>query len=252
MNKLGFMVTCYDEVNAIDIALTSLRHHYLTETVFIFCEGDESSFFYLKRKHNATICKVCDSQSNILKLSDANYSDDDIESVEFAMREFLFRISFILSQSPEKIDYLVLHCPDTLIRGQINIPEGSGLLGSCVNRYFPEKLNQVLIKHGGIRVEYFGAVPAILNVEDFQKAYEKILNKPTIIRELAEASCYAFSHDILMSILFSLIGKKEEYNPQIVECGRNPNWMETDCPIVHQFRTFYPKRKTKYKSQEDA
>lgn len=247
-SKLGFMVTCYDEVNAIDIAMTSLRHYYPDAPITLFCEKDYNTFSEVCRKHSIKQGVSEDTQSPLLRLTEENYTEEDFKKVEKAICEFLFRVDYSSYTTP--VEYLCLHCPDTLIRGEIEIPEGSGLLGSRVNQYFPAKLNEVLLKNGGIKVGDFGAVPAILNVSDFQQAYKKILSKPTTIKELAEASCYAFSHDIMMSILFSLIGKREEYNPQIVECGRNPYWMETDCPIIHQFRTFYPKRKTKYKSQE--
>jgi len=246
MNKLGFVITCFDEVNAIDMALTSLRYHYPEEGVVVFCEGDVEAFDFMGAKHEARICKSSDTQSHLLKLSDQNYKQEDQFNVELAMKVLLTRIS--LACSWNDCEYLLLHCPDTLIRGKISIPDGSGLLGSLVNPYFIPKINNVLVKYGGIPVAAFGAVPAIFNVADFRKAYQIIKNRPIILTELAEASCYSFSHDIFMSCLFSLIGKREEYNPQIVECGRNPNWMQTDCPIIHQFRTFYPKRKTKYGS----
>lgn len=240
------MVTCYDEVNAIDVALTSLRHFYPYEGVAIFCEGNVEDFDFMREKHNARVCESADTQSPLLKLSDSNYKKEDQFNVELAMKVLLTRIS--LACSWNDCEYLLLHCPDTLIRGKINIPEGSGFLGSLVNTYFISKINEVLLKHGGIEVAAFGAVPAIFNVADLRKAHQIIKDKPEILTELAEASCYAFSHDIFVSCLFSLIGKREEYNSEIVECGRNPNWMQTDHPIVHQFRTFYPKRKTKYGS----
>lgn len=250
MHKLGFMVTCYDEVNAIDIALTSLRHYYPKEGITIFCEGDAKDFEHIRDKHKAKVLQSSDTQSPLLKLSDNNYTQEDFKKVKTAMSVLLSRIS--LACSLNDCEYLLLHCPDTLIRGEINIPDGAGLLGSRVNSYFINKINDVLLKYGGVSVSEFGAVPAIFNVTDFRKAHEIIKNNETILKELAEASCYSFSHDIFIAILFSLIGKREEYNPQIVECDRNPHWIGTDCPIVHQFRTFYPKRKTKYKSQEDA
>lgn len=249
MHKLAFMVTCFDEVNAIDIAMTSLRHFYPKEFVTLYCEGDFQDFEFMRDKHNVRVIQGADTQSQILKLSEQNYADKDIAKVKTAMSVLLSRISLACSWGD--CEYLLLHCPDTLIRGEINISEGTGLLGSRVNPYFIPKINDVLLKYGGISISEFGAVPAIFNVADFRKAHQIIKNNPTILKELAEASCYSFSHDIFIAILFSLIGKREEYNPQIVECGRNPNWINTDCPIVHQFRTFYPRRKTKYKSQEN-
>lgn len=249
MSKLAFMITCFDEVNAIDVALTSLRHFYPEEKVVIFCEGNHEDFLYLKEKHNVNVLQGLDTQSPLLKLNEKNYKEEDFAKVEKAIRVLLGRISFTADYSNS--EYILLHCPDTLIRGEIEIPQDSGLLGSCVNRYFIENINKVLVDNGGIEVFYFGAVPAIFSVKDFKKAKEILLNNVDLISKLAEASCYSFSHDIFMSILFSLIGKREEFNPQIIECGRNTNWIESGCPIIHQFRTFYPKRTTKYKSQEN-
>lgn len=250
LNKLSFMITCFDEVNAIDVALTSLRHFYPEEKVIIFCEGKSKDFAYLENKYNVEIHQADDTQSPLLRLSEQNYSKEDHIKVEYAMRVLIDRITITAKQSQS--EYILLHCPDTLIRGEIEIPENAGLLGSCVNRYFINNINKVLLRNGGIEVNYFGAVPAIFNVQDFIKAKEILLNTEGLIKELAEASCYSFSHDIFASILFSLIGKREEFNPQIIECGRNTNWMDSGCPIIHQFRTFYPKRTTKYKSQENA
>jgi hypothetical protein len=248
MSKLAFMITCFDEVDAIDVALTSLRHFYPDESVCLFCEGNVKDFDFAESKHKATVMQGFDSQSPLLKLSDQNYTKQDAIKVERAVRILIDRITHTAEISGA--DYILLHCPDTLIRGKATIPEGSGLLGSCVNRYFIEKINQVLIKYGGIPVSFFGAVPAIFNVKDFLKAKEILLNNKDLIEELSDASCYTFSHDIFMSIVFSLIGKKEEFNPEIIECGRSTNWMESGCPVIHQFRCFYPKRTTKYNSQQ--
>lgn len=250
MSKLAFMITCFDEVNAIDVALTSLRHHYPNEYVNVFCEGDAKDFLFLEKKHNVSVIQGFDSQSPLLKMSDKDYDKTKSLKVETAVRILIDRINLTIEDS--KADYILLHCPDTLIRGKFEIPDGSGLLGSCVNRYFFKATNDVLLKYGGLEVNYFGAVPAIFNTKDFLQAKQILENNKTLIQELCDSSCYTFSHDIFMSIVFSLIGKREEFNPQIIECGRSTNWMESGCPIIHQFRTFYPKRKTKYKSQENA
>ncbi|MDB4314576.1 hypothetical protein N9955_00955 [bacterium] len=249
MKKIAFLITCFDEVNAIDVAITSLRQHYPDSTVNIFCEGDSSQFSNIADKHGANLFPSHDSQSCLLGLSESNYKKEDEPNVENAMMLLLDRIRTTAEFS--QADYILLHCPDTLIRGKIDIKDGAGLLGSCVNKYFPERVNEVLVKYGGVRVDCFGAVPAIFNVQDFYKAYDLIRLHENILSELAAASCYAFSHDIFMSILFSLIGKNEEFNPQITECERNIGWMQSNCPIIHQFRCFYPKRTSKYKANEE-
>jgi hypothetical protein len=249
MKKLAFMITCYDEVSAIDIAITSLRHYYSNSPVFLFCEKDSEEFKDVCIKHNIFQGESEDTQSPLLRLNEANYSQEDVPKVKRAIEVFLNRV-YESCLNSKNCEYMLLHCPDTLIRGIINIPDGTGLFGSCINHYFSSSTNQILAEYGGVHIDYFGAVPAIFNIEDFYKSYKIIQNNPELIQKLAQSWIWSFSHDIIMPILFSLIGKKEEFNSQAEHCSLNPNWMDSGCPIVHQFRTFYPKRKTKYKSQE--
>lgn len=249
MNKLGFMITCYDEVNAIDVALCSLRQNYPDAPVSLFCEKDDQEFKNICFKHNVFQGESEDTQSSLLRLSEYNYSKEDIVKVERAIQVFLNRV-YLSCLHAKDCQYMLLHCPDTLIRGVIDIPDGTGLFGSCINHYFSSSTNQILLEYGGIHIDYFGAVPAVFSIENFHKSYKIIQNNPELVRKLAESWIWSFSHDIIMPILFSLIGKKEEFNSQTEHCSLNPNWMDSGCPIVHQFRTFYPKRKTKYKSQE--
>ena len=50
-------------------------------------------------------------------------------------------------------------------------------------------------------------------------------------------------YDALLSILFGFIGVEEEFNPDITECFRNPNWENSSHPLLHQFRKYYPSKK---------
>ena len=43
----------------------------------------------------------------------------------------------------------------------------------------------------------------------------------------------------LLPLMFALVGEEETFNPDIVECNRNPNWKNTAQPLVHQFKEFY-------------
>jgi hypothetical protein len=133
-----------------------------------------------------------------------------------------------------------------LIRGVLNIPENTGLLGSTVNKYFSSETNKILVANGGIPINFFGAVPAIFNTADFIKAKKILYDAPNLLSDLCYSFYAIFSHDILMPILFSLIGKSETYNPDITECNRNPYWEHSHHPLVHQFRVFYPTRTSKY------
>jgi hypothetical protein len=143
-----------------------------------------------------------------------------------------------------------MHCPDTLIRGNLTIPEDSHLLGSRINNYFFPEINNVLSKYNAKTITAFGAVPAIFKTEDFLKAKDIFLKHDELLNEICSKFYAVFSHDIFLPIIFSLINQEEVYNPDIIECSRNQNWISSQHPLVHQFRFFYPKRKNKYNSYD--
>jgi hypothetical protein len=245
-NDLGIFVTCFDEVEAIRYALASCRKFYPTNPIYLTTESDKD-FSFLSELGNIQINKGEDTMGGVLGI---RHDNDDfrlpdqqakIKKATFALIERLeLAIPFLDSE------YIILHCPDTLIRGKLNIPSGTGLLGSTVNKYFSGDTNNIIVKNGGIPISNFGAVPAIFSTNDFLKAKDKLLNTPNLIDELCYSFYAVFSHDIIMPILFALIGKLEEFNPDITECGRNPLWEHSHHPLVHQFRRFYPQRTAKY------
>jgi hypothetical protein len=248
-NKLGIFVTCFDETKAIEQALLSLKSIYPDIPIYLTHESDEDFSFLNDKISNIVINKGEDSMGPVLGLSENNYqSEKQQESIKNASLTLInIFINYINHLDSE---YILLHCPDTFIRGKLNIPENSGLLGSQVNRYFPDSTNEILIKNGGIPIHFFGAVPAIFNTDDFLRAKDILLSDGKIIDDLCKSFYAIFSHDILMPILFSLIGKSEEFNSEIVECERNYNWQNTSHPLIHQFRFFYPNRTSKYKVNE--
>lgn len=145
-------------------------------------------------------------------------------------------------------EYMVMLDPDAVIRGQLNIPDGSGLLGCRANSNPPllAEMNRVLENHGGIKMTAWGATPAIFNVEKFIKGKNILRNTPSLLSQLSNSFYAIFAHDILMGIIFSLIGESEEFNPDIVQCSTSPLWHLSNQPLLHQFRVFYPHRNTKY------
>ena len=48
-----------------------------------------------------------------------------------------------------------------------------------------------------------------------------------------------YAHDLLLPTLFALVGEEETFNPEIIECNRDPNWRSKPNPLVHQFKDFY-------------
>lgn len=247
--KLGLFVTCYDEIEAIRFALNSANNIYKNIPIYVNCESNEDLSCLYEDGLNVSINYYEDTLSGVLGITEHSYlTEQNQKNIIKATKAILDRIedsiNFLNSE------YILLHCPDTLIRGELTIPKNSYLLGSRVNGFSWETINQLLIQNGGVRITHFGAVPAIFKTETFLLGLEKAKSIPYFIEKLSQAFYVPFSHDILIPIIFSLVGKIEEFNSDIVECTRNPNWSKTNHPLVHQFREKYPPRKSKYKVNE--
>ena len=48
-----------------------------------------------------------------------------------------------------------------------------------------------------------------------------------------------YAHDVLLPLVFALVGEEETLNLDIVECNRNSNWRNSGHPLVHQYKEFY-------------
>lgn len=142
--------------------------------------------------------------------------------------------------------------PDAIVRGELSIPNGAGLLGCRCNKHTwaIEKLNNTLESYGGIRMTAWGATPAIVNVEKFKIGANKLLTTPNLINDLCKSFYWFCAHDILLGCIFSLIGEEEVFNPELLQIGLVDNWRQHKHPLIHQFREYYPPRKSKYKINE--
>lgn len=250
-SKLGLFVTCFDEVEAIRFALNSANNIYNNIPIYVNCESGVDLSCLKQDGLNVSINYYEDTLSSVLGITENSYLiDQNQKNIIRATEEILKRIEHSLNFLDS--EYILLHCPDTLIRGKLTIPEDSYLLGSRVNMFSWESVNQLLIQNDGLRITHFGAVPAIFKTSTFLQGLYRLRSIPNFIELLAKAFYVPFSHDILIPILFSLVGKLEEFNSDIVECTRNPNWAKTDHPLVHQFREKYPPRKSKYKVNENV
>ena len=249
MNKLGVYTLCYDEVQAIHFAYNSLRDFYPDSPIYLNSESNLDFNFlktYFKKIH---IENVEDTQSGIFKFKPGDHvlNENRIKNKN-AVINLISRLkkAFEFLQS----DYVIMHCPDTLVRNKLTIPEGSVLLGSNVNNYFFEDVNNVISNYGGSPISNFGAVPAIFNVQKFMDCLNKFESNMKMLDDLCSVFYACHSHDIIIPIIFSLGHFREEFNPDITECTRNPNWLDSDHSLLHQFRYFYPNRKTKYSNEK--
>jgi hypothetical protein len=247
-NKLGIFMTYYDETKAIKYAISSLRRFYKDSPIFVVYESEED-FSFLKKDPYTVFNKGEDTMGPVLGITDQNFlTEKNQKNIKIATLAVIERLTKAIEYFDS--EYILQHCPDSLIRGKLTIPDGTGLLGSRVNQYFSNDTNEVLIRYGGTPITAFGAVPAIFNTEDFLKAKDIFLKEETLLNDLCESWYPIFCHDILLPILFSLIGKSETFNSEITECGRNPYWENSGHPLLHQFRFFYPHRTSKYKVNE--
>lgn len=242
-------MTFYDETKAIKYAISSLRRFYPDSPIYVTYESDED-FSFLKKDQYTIFNKGDDTMGPVLGINDENFlTEKNQKNIKIATLAVIERLTKAIEYFDS--EYILQHCPDSLIRGKLTIPENTGLLGSRVNQYFSGATNEVLVKYGGIPITAFGAVPAIFNTDDFLKAKDVFLKNENLLDELCKSWYPIFSHDILLPILFSLIGKSETFNPEITECERNPYWQTSNHPLIHQFRLYYPPRTSKYKVNEN-
>lgn len=248
--KLGVFFTCFDEFEATRVSLNHLKSVYPDIPVYLVYEGD-INFKVLEREiSNLTVNQVPDTMSEALRINFPHFhSPKDQAVMKKALLAVIERLEAAISHN--RSEYILMLDPDAIVHGKLTIPN-VGLLGCrCnVNPGVLSELNKTLTKYGGIEITAWGATPAIFNVEKFLKAKTILLNTPNLVDELCMSFYWMFAHDILLASLFSLIGESETFNPELLQCEYNPNLSPADYPLLHQFRKYYPKRTSKYKSRQ--
>jgi hypothetical protein len=242
--KFGVLFTCFDEIEAVDYSISTLKQVYPDVKIFLVSEKEDFSF--LEKKYSKIYTTVEeDTMSSTFKITDRNFLEEEHQkniktSVEATLKRILKAISYC------DTEYLLMMDPDALVRGELNIPNGVKLLGSKVNKPAPIKTNDVLKKvNGSIFLDGWGATPGIFECQTFLKAYNVLIKNEFILDELCKSFYALYAHDFLIPVLFALIGEEESFNPDIIECNRVHEWFYLKNPLVHQFKEFYPKRVNK-------
>ncbi len=240
MTTLGVLVTCYNEVRAVEYSLTSFRKIYPSTNIYLATESHDSDYSSLLHLNNISINHVDDTMYFIKEVTDQNFLEPHFqEKILFATRSFLNRVKQAIEYCQS--DYLLLMDPDTLVRGPLSIPQEAKLLGSRINLGLPTALRMILTQTpGAIDINCWGATPAIIHCDTFLKSYKYVMEQdPTFLPRIAKTFYAIFAHDVILPILFALQGEQEVFNSQIVECNRNPYWQKTSHPLVHQFKYLY-------------
>jgi hypothetical protein len=238
MDKLCVFLTCFDEKKAVEFLLQKLHEIYPNINVYIVSEKVDLT--YLENNfNNLKFNLVEDTMSKTFEVTDQNFREEihqnNIKKCALAVIERLKNCIECFDS-----EYILMMDPDTLVRGKLNIPEDVKLLGSRINVGFPKEIHEVLFSVEGSRViDSWGATPAIFHTKTFIKAYNFIKENDYILNKLCQAFYAIFAHDVLLPLLFALIGEEETFNPDIIECNRNFNWENTSNPLVHQFKLYY-------------
>lgn len=237
--KLGFFFSCYKENRAVENSLSELRKHYPDNPIYLVSDGG-SDFNYLKDLYdNLFVSLEEDTMSSTFNITDQNWREEVHQNV---IRQATYAVLNRLERAIEycQTDYILMMDPDALVRGQLNIPEGVKLLGSRVNTGLPVELQVVLSRIPGAKViNCWGATPALFETKTFMDSWSRLKSSPEVMDAFIDSFYAIYAHDVLLPLIFALVGEEETFNPDIVECNRNPNWRNTTQPLVHQFKEFY-------------
>ena len=239
MTKLGAFYSCYKEINAVNYSIDRLKKVYPNIPIYLVSDGGED-FSYLESKYtNIKTIMDIDTMSSTFKITDQNFREEfHQENIKKCALTVLNRLKNAIEYC--KSDYILMMDPDTLVIGELNIPYDSKLLGSRVNHGLPKEYKDILSSFDGSKViNHWGATPAIFEINSFLKAYDNIFNNMNIFDKLCKSFYAMYAHDVLLPTIYALIGLEEEFNPDIVECNRDPNWEQTNKPLIHQFKKYY-------------
>lgn len=248
MTSLGFFFSCYKERKAVEYSLSELVKHYPESPIYLVSDGG-LDYSYLKDTYkNLSTSLEQDTMSETFKITAGpsgcnktigNYAEDYYQDV---IKKCTLAVLNRLESAIEycKTDYILMMDPDTLVRGKLTIPEGSKLLGSRINQGLPRGLKNILARVEGAKViDCWGATPAIFEAQTFMKSWSMFKYTPELLDMMAKEFYAIYAHDVLLPIIFALVGEEETFNPDIIECSRNPFWIEHPNPLVHQFKKYY-------------
>jgi hypothetical protein len=239
MNKLGIVYTCYNEKKAIEYSLKILNSIYPDIKVYLASDGG-LNYSYLEKEYNNLKTVVENDTFSLAK--HINGDNFKIFENQIKIKNCILATINRLNNAIDYCDseYILMMDPDTLVRGKLNIPDNVKLLGTRINKPFPEEYKNILKNISGAKViNCWGATPGIFDVLTYKKALNYLNNNIELLDKFTMSFYAMHAHDVLLPTLFALIGEEETFNPDVVECLRNPNWKNSDQPLVHQFRYYY-------------
>jgi hypothetical protein len=234
---IGAFFPCYNEKKAVLYSIERLYTIYENIPCYLVSDGGDDFSFLEGRFQNLKYERDENKRGKVTKLDHHIEGLDREKYAEDAIYSFLDRIKRAIEHC--KTDYIIVMEPDVLVNGKLNIPNGSILLGTLINPFEEPGIHNLISEYGGKPFNRYGATPAIFRSKEFMEVYEFILANNDFIRRACEILPPVAYSDILLPLIFSLKGHSETFNPDIVECMRNPGWRDQNKPLVHQFRNYY-------------
>jgi len=247
MKTVGFIYSVFKEKKALDYSIKNLRIHYPEEKIYLISDGG-LDYTYLENEYtNLTTSLEEDTMSETFKIT-GDYTTGNFrqEYYQEVIKKCAYTVLDRVTRAIEYCNYpdwMVMCDPDCLIRGKLNFSDDGKILGSRINCCLPEGYRNILNSiDGAISISRWGASPCVFEVSTFLRALEKFRYLDTtedLLDKLCKEFYAMYAHDVLFPTLFALVGEEETFNPDVVECTRNPNWRNTQHPLVHQFREYY-------------
>lgn len=239
-NNFGIFYTCYTEKEAVNFSLDELFKIYSSIPIYLVSDGGSNYSFLEKKFPTIKTFLEEDTRGIIPKISKDYFRQEKYQiEIKKSILTFISRIERAIEYC--NTEYMLIMEPDVLIRGLIDIPNGSKLLGSRINSGLSEELKSLLRNtKGAIEIDNWGATPAIFESKSFIEASNVIKNDEKLFNSLCLADYRLSFYDVLLGVMFAIIGYQESFNPQITECFRNPDWENSSHPLLHQYRAKYP------------
>lgn len=244
--NFGVFYTCYKEVEAVDNSIEILKKIYPDCPIYLVSDGGSDYSFLEKKYKNIKTELSWDSRGISQKLTHEKWADPEVQkNILKSVNEFFERNFQAIKYC--QTDSILIMEPDVLVRSKLNhFPsEKNALLGTRINQPHHEGFFKVrnLLKEvdGSVDPTHYGATPAFYHSNSFIKVYNFVKNNQNLVQKMISYDSNFVCYDVFLTVLFAASGFHEVYNPDIIECLRNPNWQTATNPLIHQYRVHYPK-----------
>ncbi len=249
--NFGVFYTCYTEVDAVDFSIKTLKDIYPDCPVYLVSDGGSDYSFLEKKYSNVKTTISWDSRGISQSLTKEKWDNPEKkQQVLKSIEEFFLR-------NKQAMDYcntesILIMEPDVLVRGKLKTfpDKKNALLGTRVNKPDHEEFFKMcdIIKTlpNSVMPTHFGSTPAFYNAKAMEDVINFVSTNKEIVKKLVDTDWNFVCYDLFLTVLFAACGYHEVFNPDIIECIRNRNWVHTDHPLVHQFRKFYPEKNSGY------